>query len=149
MAALLKSFPLWVGGFGLLFGLGVHLRLGPACQLVADFTGHKVWVDPMVLDVGVCGSGARISDSVIVRNFWDYPVEVVGSQVSCTCTVTSGLPLTIGNSKSGRIPLEIQLPAAKTPRRFEERVILLVSERGALKRLEVRICGQIDPASER
>ncbi len=130
---------------GLLIGLA-HLGFGSVPAAVAYFRGERVSVEPRLVDVGEGTAGESREVAVIVSNWTDQPIRLIGGTADCSCTVLDDLPVTIPPKESRSISVQVHLSGAAGI--FTRKAAFLIDDAG-VQRLSFGLTGRvIRPARE-
>lgn len=109
--------------------------------------GHSVHVFPSAVELGERKAGTEVSVSFFVRNLTSSELSIVGQRASCLCVVGTKLPLAIEPRQTTRIDVVVRLHEAQ--QRYEETVVLMLSEPNRLTFHPVRITAVVlDAPSE-
>ena len=99
--------------------------------LLAHWRGEPLFLTPSVLDVGASPIGTAKLVKVTLNNRSGKPVRVTGGSVTCSCTATQNLPVSI--PADGSADIEIELKFTGTPGRFEHKYQLFTDSDGQPK----------------
>jgi hypothetical protein len=130
--------------FGLIAVASVHWHLWPFTPAVARITGRVIGVEPATIDLGRQPAAAVVSASLVVRNYSDHSIEVIGAETSCSCTAAEGLPATLPPNGQATLPISVNIGLNDHP--LNERIVLLVSDNDVVRRVAVPI--HADPVSK-
>ena len=114
----------------LAFGIGSSALLadGPMGERwLANWRGEHLVLSPAVVEAGQNIVGTKTQLRTTVRNHSDQDVKLIGGSVSCNCTTTRNLPLTV--PAHGSVEIEIDLDFKGTPGQFTHRFELLTDHR--------------------
>ena len=89
-------------------------------KLLAKWQGRTVSLRSGVIDAGEEPAGTVKRFAVTVRNASSRDVRIVGGSVSCSCTTTQNLPVTV--PADGAAEVEIELKFSGTPGQFDHRL---------------------------
>lgn len=88
-------------------------------KLLAKWQGRTVALRSSVVEAGEESVGAVKRFSVTVTNSSSRDIRILGGSVSCSCTTTQNLPVTV--PADGEVVVEIELKFRGTPGQFEHR----------------------------
>lgn len=110
----------------------------------ARLRGDSVLLTPAACDLGSTPAGETLTKRVAVTNLSDRDVRLIGGSVSCSCTTTRGLPVTV--PAGGTVDIEIEVKVAGTPGRFAHSYELF-TDIAAQPKLQGQITGTVsEPA---
>jgi Protein of unknown function (DUF1573) len=81
-------------GLGSLALVGTY-RFGSLASALAYLRGDRLIPDAYSKAFGVVDKGERPTVEFSIANSMERPVKILGANVSCTCLVTSGLPIVV------------------------------------------------------
>ncbi|MFT3881507.1 MAG: DUF1573 domain-containing protein [Gemmatales bacterium] len=87
--------------------LGFTLFTKNPWATLARLRGETLSVQPAVTQVGEGSQGESRVFQVILQNYSEKPIRVVGGTTSCTCVATADLPLTIPAGENKTINVKI------------------------------------------
>jgi len=94
----------------LLGAAGSWVYGSPAAAL-ARLRGDTLIAEPGYLDFGTVPAGERQQATLIVRNWSDRPVRLIGGTSDCSCTTLQDLPVTIAPAERGMVTFALVPPA--------------------------------------
>jgi hypothetical protein len=94
--------------FAVLAGAAAY-QFGSFDAALAHFRGNRVTVTPALVDLGAGAAGDTREATVMVTNFTDGPVRVIGGTSDCSCVVTEDLPLTIPAGETRSLLVRVRL----------------------------------------
>lgn len=103
----------------IVFGWG-YSRTGSAALVVPFLNGERLFVEPLVIDLGARSAGEIHELSIDVLNTSIGEISIVGAQKECGCLVVDEFPLTIGAGQRRGLLLKVALPTEQDD--FEQRV---------------------------
>jgi Protein of unknown function (DUF1573) len=109
-------------GFALLL-LEAILHFGSVASSLAYLRGEGLIPDAYARSFGTVSKRTRPSVEFSLTNYTEQPIKVLGSNSSCTCLVTSDLPMVI--PPSGRAILKVSARAKSRLGPYSERVSIL------------------------
>lgn len=124
MSWLVKTLALVGLGLALLAAVGIHI-FGSAASAPAYLRGDGLIPDAYTKSFGTDWEGDRASVAFSLRNYTEEPIRVLGSNSSCTCLVTSGLPVVIPSH--GETVLRVSAARKVGLRQYSERVRVLTN----------------------
>jgi hypothetical protein len=86
---------------------------GSMAGAMAALQGRSL-THPEVVDLGEGRSGERLEAVIVVHNWSDSEVRVVGGTTDCTCTTTLALPATVPPQESLCIPIVFRVPPTES-----------------------------------
>lgn len=117
-----------VGLLAILAGGLAWVANGPTGdKLLAKVQGRTVALQSSVVDAGEEPEGTVKPLSVTVTNTSSRDVRLIGGSVSCTCTTTQNLPVTV--PAEGQVVVEIELKFRGTPGQFEHRFDFITDDK--------------------
>jgi hypothetical protein len=125
--------PIAVGAAGvaltilICFGAWRVLALGGIGQGLALLDGRHLYVAQPTVDVGEVAVGETVTVEFRLQNLSSESLTVDGAKTDCSCTTTSGLPLTMAALESGTIQVHLK-PSARDVGDAIDRTVELVCD---------------------
>lgn len=120
----------WLATTVILVGVGLTLllivaimRFGSAASALAYLRGDSLIPDTYSKSFGSVGKGERPAVSFALRNYTKRPIKVLGTNSSCTCLVTSSLPIVV--APNDETILSVSARAKSNSGQFSERLRVL------------------------
>jgi len=88
-------------------------HLGSVSASLAYLRGARLLVVDAKMSTSAV-AGGRVQLRYILMNWTGYPVEILGSTSSCTCTILEGLPTTLAASETKEVICTISLDKAES-----------------------------------
>lgn len=131
-AAMICIFVLGTG-----YGM-VHVAFGSLARALAILRGETVSVAPAIVDVGEGLPGVWVESYLVVTNWTDSDIRVVGGTSDCSCSTTSELPMIIGNGQSRSVRIYVRLPDTAG---ITTRTAMLVIDQDGLRPISFPLTG--------
>ena len=139
MSLVLAGVPLTALVIGVVLAVGIWCRVAWICAPVARAQGNDIWVEPAVVKVG-CGRSNAADAHITIRNYRERPIQIVGAEVSCRCTMLEGVPVTLAPNQ--HVQLTIAVDEVPERSEFTGRIVFLANDGGKVTYLPVRLeCG--------
>jgi uncharacterized protein YaiE (UPF0345 family) len=100
-------------------------------QLLARWQGKTIFLRSSVIDAGEESVGTVKQLLLTVTNASSEDIRLIGGSVSCSCTTTQNLPVTV--PANGEVIVEIELKFRGTPGQFEHRFDFYTSDKKQAK----------------
>ena len=96
-------------------------------NLLAKWQGRTVALRSGVVDAGEESAGTVKRLKVTVTNSSSRDVRIVGGSVSCSCTTTTNLPITV--PADGEVIVELELMFRGTPGHFDHSFVFFTDDK--------------------
>lgn len=106
----------WVAGVAVLMAsitLGGSWLAGSPSAALARLRGEPISVSDRYLDFGPGHPGDQLEASVIIYNWSEQPVRLVGGTSDCSCTAIEDLPVVIEPFASTSVSIQLHVPVAQ------------------------------------
>jgi hypothetical protein len=94
-----------------LLAVGAWLRYGSLEAALARLHGQSLYA-PTYVDFGSASAGQELVQDIILTNWTDAPIRVIGGTSDCSCVTTSSLPLTIPPGERRAVRVVLRPPGA-------------------------------------
>jgi len=101
-------------GSGIMVGVAALVGIfayGSLDAAIAALRSQSI-VAPDYVDFGSVTSGQQIEKQVIIRNYSNQPVRLIGGTSDCSCVTTSVMPITIPSKESVVVQIQLKGPAS-------------------------------------
>ncbi len=99
------------------------LRFGSLTAGVAWLSGDELFLPEPMIDLGVIQPGELVTAKLPVVNLARHPVTILGADSGCSCTVVSGLPVTIPAGMRFNLPVRVT-PFANSTGDFSQGILI-------------------------
>lgn len=108
---------------------------GSVPTAIGYLRGDRLFLDPAEILVERPKQGSTVVAGVVVSNFSDSPVNLLGANVSCSCVVTGSLPAKVGPGETIRLPITVNI----SPDKIVDETVILFTDHPNHAQLVVRV----------
>ena len=94
-----------------LLALGSTLAYGSVSAAIAKMRGDSLST-PSYVDFGSAKPGVQLEQLVVIHNWTDAPIRLIGGTSDCSCVTTSAMPLTVPPGDSLSITITLKVPSS-------------------------------------
>jgi hypothetical protein len=123
----------------LFLGIG-RIGFGSHAAAIAFLRGERMSVGPRLADLGEAAPGDSRDATVVLWNWTDSPVRLIGGTADCSCTVLNDLPVTIPARESRPVTVRVRMSA--TVGVYTRKAVFLVDDDG-MREVEFSLTGRI------